>query len=75
MVDKEKPVLIEQTSKRLKVIRLVGVLLMVAAILPAIVLADEYGPTTAGYVIAGSVFVLGLIVYGVGMAITWWQHG
>lgn len=75
MAEKDKPVLVEHTSKRLKVVRLVGVLLMLAAILPAIALADEHGPTTAGYIIAGSVLVLGLIVYGVGMAMTWWHHG
>jgi 4-hydroxybenzoate polyprenyltransferase len=39
----EKTTLIEKTSKRLKLVRLVGILLMVVAVIVALLLSDEYG--------------------------------
>ena len=73
--DKQQKVLIEQTSKRLKVIRAVGMVLVVIAILIAGVTSDEHGPTTAGYVLGGVIGGAGVLTWIVGMAMSWWHHG
>ncbi len=72
---KEKPILIEQTSKRLKLIRLVGIVLIVLAILPALLLTDKYGPTNTGYAISAVIGLAGLACWGYGIALSWWHHG
>ena len=72
---KQQKVLVEQTSKRLKVIRAVGILLVLVAIPVALVMADKHGPTNIGYALAGLVGGAGIITWIVGSIITWWQHG
>lgn len=68
-------VTIQQTTKTSKVIRLVGVLLFVAAIIAGAVTADEYGPSDTGLAVAGGLGVLGLLFYGTGQAMAWWNNG
>lgn len=68
-------ILIEQTSKPLKAIRGVGILLLLVAILPAVLMRDEYGPTNAGYITASVIAGVGGLCLAVGMAMSWWEHG
>lgn len=73
--DESKTTLIEQTSKRLKKLRLIGMILIVVGIAFAFVLADEYGPTNTGYAIGGLFGAAGIGCWAYGMALTWWEHG
>jgi hypothetical protein len=71
-----RPILIEQTSKKYKLIRGVGILILVATAAFALVNSDEFG-TSDGITTTISIlgFVAGLIVFGVGLLLSWWHHG
>lgn len=67
---------IEQTSKRTKKLRLGGVILFVLAIVVGVAFHDEYGvaegwPTYLAFGLGGA----GVLLYGIGTAIAWWEHG
>ena len=73
----QQPVLIEQTSKRIKVVQLAGLLMIAGGV--GAVCAGAVLPTipAAGAVI---VFGLGLFVFGfvfslVAALVAWWHHG
>lgn len=67
---------IEQTSKRTKKLRLGGVGLFVLAITVGIAFRDEYGvsegwPTLLAFGLGGG----GVLLYAIGTAVAWWDHG
>ena len=68
-------ILIEQTAKKLKLIRAIGIVLVVIAVLIAAVMSDEYGPTTKGFIISGIIGGIGVITWFAGTLMSWWQHG
>lgn len=58
--------LIEQSSKRLKVVRGVGIMLAILAVPLAVV---EFN------IVAGIIGGTGLLCWSCGTALTWWYHG
>lgn len=72
----QRPILIEQTSKKYKLIRGVGILILLATAGFALVNSDEFG-TAEGITTTISIigFIAGLIVLGVGLLLSWWHHG
>lgn len=76
MADKETTVTIQQTSKRLKKIRLVGVLVLIASAIFGVCMMDEFG-VAEGWptIVCGSGVAIGALVLLYGWAITWWEHG
>jgi len=61
-----RPVVIEQTAKRYKLIQLTGALVMVPAFILVLTGAIEIG-------LVG--LLLGLVVYLWGRTLAWWHHG
>lgn len=72
----KRPIVIEQTSKKFKLIRGVGILILAATAVYALVNSDQFG-TTEGIATTISIvgFILGVIVLGVGLLLSWWHHG
>jgi hypothetical protein len=72
----QKPVLIEQTSKRLKLVRAAGIVILLLSVLIGVATSDEFGAGEGvGTVLTAVGFVTGLIVFTVGVALSWWHHG
>jgi hypothetical protein len=74
-VDQQK-VTIEQTSKKLKLIRAIGIVLLLLGAGVAISTADQFGvaegwPSIISFTLVG----IGIVVYGTGCLMSWWQHG
>lgn len=72
----QRPVLIEQTAKKHKLIRGVGILILTVTAIFAAANSDEFG-TSAGFgtILSAIGFILGLLVLGVGILLSWWHHG
>lgn len=71
-----KPVLIEQIAKKYKAIRAAGILILLASVMIGVMTADEYGAgegwgTTLTAIGCGT----GIIVFGIGVVLSWWHHG
>ncbi|HZU35413.1 MAG TPA: zinc-ribbon domain-containing protein [Gemmataceae bacterium] len=67
-------VLIEQTSKRWKLMQLIGVLVCLLGAIPFTVffLLTE---RPAFLVLAGAVFMIGFVIWATGSVAAWWHHG
>ncbi len=71
-----KPVLIEQTAKKYKVIRAVGILILLLSAVVGIFTADEYGAGEGWRTaVTAAGCVIGIIIFGVGVVLSWWHHG
>lgn len=74
--DDRKPVLIEQTAKKYKAIRAIGILILLGSVVIGVLSADEYGAGEGwGTVLTATGCVTGIIVFGVGVVLSWWHHG
>ena len=74
--NQQRPVLIEQTAKKHKLIRGIGIVIMILAAIFGAANSDQLG-TTEGYgtIVTAVGFVTGLLVYFVGTLLSWWHHG
>lgn len=66
---------IEQTSKATKLIRLIGIVFFLLAIVIAALTSDQYGPSDTGLLISSIVGGIGVLIYGIGQIAAWWNHG
>lgn len=72
----QRPVLIEQSAKKYKLIRGVGILILLATAVFAAANSDNFGTSDGiATIVSGIGFVLGILVFGIGMLLTWWHHG
>src|SRR5262249_27984061 len=58
-----------------QLIRLVGILLIMVAIILAFLYSDRYGPTGLGYALSRVIGLAGVLCWGYGIALSWWHHG
>jgi len=74
--DDRRPVLIEQTAKKYKVIRAIGILILFVSVVIGVLSADQYGAGEGwGTILTAIGFGLGIIVFAVGVVLSWWHHG
>ena len=72
----QRTVLIEQTAKKYKAIRAVGILTLLASAGIGLLTADEFGAGEGwGTTLTAIGCGVGLIIFGVGIALSWWHHG
>ena len=73
--ESSQPILIEQTAKKYKAIRASSIILLLLGAGVAVLRADEFG-TGEGWptVVAAGLCIVGLIVFGVGVVMSWWHH-
>ena len=70
------PITIEQTSKKYKLLRALGVLILLGSVVIGFLSADEYGAGEGwGKIVTATGCVLGIATFGVGVALSWWHHG
>lgn len=75
-VENPKPVLIEQTAKKYKAMRAIGILILLATAVLAIASSDYFGVAEGLTTILVAVGAgVGIIVFGVGVILSWWHHG
>ena len=73
---KRKPVLIEQSAKKFKLIRAAGILILLSAVVIGVVTTDKYSVEEGwGTFLMFTGLVTGTVVFGVGTILTWWHHG
>lgn len=68
----QKTVLIEQTSKKFKLIRLAGLGQLLLAVVAAVLLMEH---ETASQVVGFTLAATGLATMTYGWALSWWHHG
>ncbi|XZE35429.1 hypothetical protein SH501x_000920 [Pirellulaceae bacterium SH501] len=74
--EQPKPVLIEQSSKKLKLVRAAGIVILLLSVAFGVATSDEFGAGEGlGTVLTAIGFVTGLVVFVVGVVLTWWHHG
>jgi uncharacterized paraquat-inducible protein A len=73
---KQSKTLTEQSAKKYKLIRLAGIVVLLASVAIGIIGADEYGAAEGFNTIAAGIgLAVGIILLIVGNALTWWHHG
>ncbi|HUP81600.1 MAG TPA: hypothetical protein VM260_23820 [Pirellula sp.] len=74
--NQQRPVLIEQTAKKYKLIRGIGILIMILAAIFGAANSDQLGTTEGlGTIFTAVGFVTGLLVFSIGTMLSWWHHG
>lgn len=73
---KQEKILIEQSAKKFKVLRGLGILVLGLSMVVGFTMTDSYG-TAEGWPTILTVVgcVIGGLLYGVGTLLTWWEHG
>ena len=75
-LDDRKPVLVEQTAKKYKAIRAIGILILLGSVVVGVLTADKYGAGEGwGTALTAIGCGTGIIVFGTGVALSWWHHG
>ena len=74
--DDRKPVLIEQTAKKYKVIRAAGIIILLGSAVIGVLNADEFGTSEGwGTIVTAVGLAIGLFTFGTGVVLSWWHHG
>ena len=74
--DDRKPVLVEQTAKKYKAIRAAGILILLGSAAIGILTADEFGAGEGwGTTLTAIGCGVGILVFGIGVVLSWWHHG
>ena len=74
--DDRKPMLVEQTAKKYKAIRAVGILILLASAAIGVMTADEFGAGEGwGTALTAIGCGVGILVFGTGVVLSWWHHG